>query len=438
VRLFPGLENFRKLAVSNSEKRLSDWHVGTRRHMLLKLNQILFLGFLCAVVMHVSCSAKKPITSSYAPFRLESLNNDSLLLTPPIPEGHANNAAIKMTLIGNTTPPSVTNCFAERGPFRLEQGRNDPHSIQITLPAPETWLTDLEGSAEPRASEDIEALYAILADLDQLQQEGCFGETNSSIRDFILQSLPMTPNESLFNTYGYLEGRTSMDLKPGMRLKIERAYFRPAKAGNEEHDAKTFLGVSTMYLDVEVAGNSKIRFRRVGSIRYSPASLAHRVQEENRDLGLILIPRQLHYRLLFYTYLVPKKHTRFPAIIGAGNASQLDELDRELRAQSDESCKNVATARRVTCVEFDGSVAVSALIKVELNGKPRFLEWGAKIKDVLSKSSEVEALKTLRFQRRFMNSYYDVRFDPEDSNVLSLALVGGDRLTWSKSSSAPQ
>ena len=116
----------------------------------------------------------------------------------------------------------------------------------------------------------------------------------------------------------------------------------------------------------------------------------------------------------------------------------MDELDRELRAQSDESCKNVATARRVTCVEFDGSVAVSALIKVELNGKPRFLEWGAKIKDVLSKSSEVEALKTLRFQRRFMNSYYDVRFDPEDSNVLSLALVGGDRLTWSKSSSAPQ
>ena len=86
----------------------------------------------------------------------------------------------------------------------------------------------------------------------------------------------MKPNESLFNTYGYLEGRSSMDLKPGMRLKIERAYFRPAKARNEEHDTKTFLGVSTMYLDVEVAGNSKIRFRRVGSIRYSPASLAHK------------------------------------------------------------------------------------------------------------------------------------------------------------------
>ena len=114
--------------------------------MLLKLNQILFLAFLCAVVMHVSCSPKKPITSSYGAFRLESLNNDSLLLTPPIPEGHADNAAIKMTLISNTTPPSVTNCFAEKGPFRLEQGRNDPHSIQITLPAPKHGLAIWRGS----------------------------------------------------------------------------------------------------------------------------------------------------------------------------------------------------------------------------------------------------------------------------------------------------
>jgi hypothetical protein len=193
-----------------------------------------------------------------------------------------------------------------------------------------------------------------------------------------------------------------------------------------------------MYLDVEVAANGKTRFRRVGNIRYSPASLGHRVRQESRDLGFILIPPQLHDRLLFYTYLVPKKHTRFPAIIGAGNASRLDELDWELRAHTDDSCKSVATARGVTCFEFEGSVAVSALIPVELNGKPRFLEWGTKIKDVLSRNSAVDDLKTLRLQRRFMNSYYDVRFEPGDSSVLALAFVGGDRLSWSKRVFAPR
>jgi hypothetical protein len=31
-----------------------------------------------------------------------------------------------------------------------------------------------------------------------------------------------------------------------------------------------------------------------------------------------------------------------------------------------------------------------------------------------------------------MGSYYDVRFDPANSDIFSLVLVGGDRLTWSK------
>jgi hypothetical protein len=35
-----------------------------------------------------------------------------------------------------------------------------------------------------------------------------------------------------------------------------------------------------------------------------------------------------------------------------------------------------------------------------------------------------------------MNSYREVRFDPGDLSVLSLALVGGDRLRWSKGASS--
>jgi hypothetical protein len=65
---------------------------------------------------------------------------------------------------------------------------------------------------------------------------------------------------------------------------------------------------------------------------------------------------------------------------------------------------------------------------VELNGKLKFIDWGSRIQDILPENS----LKSLRIQRRYMNFYYDVRFDPGDPNVLSLALVGGDRLRWSR------
>jgi len=360
------------------------------------------------------------------------LNGDSLLFTPAIPESQASNTAVRMTLPSRTMDASArANCSAERGPFRVGQAKNELGSIEIELPAPERWLSDLEGRTEPDSGEEVEALDGILADVDRLQQEGCFSETTIPIRDFILQSVPMRPNESFYNAYGYRAGHSGLDLKPGIRLKIERAYFRSSGAGEEEHAEQNFLGLSTLYFDVELTSDKKTRFQQAGNIRYSPASLAHLVQEGNRDLALSNLPHESNYRLFFYTDFVPKRQKRSAVIIGGRSASQLDELDHQLRAMPEKGCKNAA-AIAVTCIEFDGFVALSSQISVELNGKTKFLEWGAKVKDVLPKNLEVETLKSLRIQRRYMNAYNDVRFDPKNSDVLSLWLVGGDRLTWSK------
>jgi hypothetical protein len=132
-------------------------------------------------------------------------------------------------------------------PFRIEQGMSDADSIQIKLPAPERWLADMECGGNAEGSDEVDALYAILADVDPLKDKGCFADTREPIRDFILQSLPMKPSESLFNAYGYSLERGGVDLKPGVRLKVERAYFQPGEAAEDPHAAKNFAGVSTMY-----------------------------------------------------------------------------------------------------------------------------------------------------------------------------------------------
>ena len=41
-----------------------------------------------------------------------------------------------------------------------------------------------------------------------------------------------------------------------------------------------------------------------------------------------------------------------------------------------------------------------------------------------------KSLKSLKIQRPFANSYYDVTFNRSDKNILDLTLVGADRLTW--------
>ena len=387
---------------------------------------------LTAVFVLVSCSARQPIAPAFVPFRLESVSGDSVLLTPPVPEGKDEHASIKLVLESSPAPPRL-HCFAERGHFRVEQEKNKPNSVHITMPSPATWLSDLEGRLGSGGDGGIEALFTILADLDKLREAGCFPDTKLSIRDFILQSLPMKPTDSLFNYYGYLADRSGLDLTPGMRLKIERAYFQPAEVGEEEHSAKLFLGLSTAHFNLQLASNGKVRFHQKGTARYTPASLTHQLQEGTSDLGVSSIPPERHFRLLFNTYFVPEKHTRSTAIIGATYTSQLDQLDKELRAHPDEDCKNAAATYGAICFGFPGFVTLTPQVKVELNGKTRFVDVGTKIKELLSRS-QADALKSLRIQRRFLDSYYDLHFDPADLNVLSLTLVAGDRVSLSTSS----
>jgi hypothetical protein len=394
----------------------------------LKSNLSLLKLFLLTALTSAGCSARRPIGATGPPFRLESIDGESVLFSPSIPDSNSNNSPIHVTM--NVPAPDSsegTNCLAAEGPFRVELAKKHSDSVQITLPSTERWLGDINGLVAPDG-DALEALYVILAKLDQLQQGGCFGGADSMIREFILQSLPMKPPESLFNYYGYRSDRSSLDLQPGMRLKIERAYFRAATTAEEAHAAQNFAGLSTVNFDVESGNDGKIHFRRFGDVRFSPAALKGQVQDESQELELIGILPEFHYRLVFYTLLVSKEQKLSAAVVGASSASQLDEFDHELRLRPVGGCKNFVATDGVACVEFSGFVTVTSQIRVELNGKSKLIDWGTRVKDLLGK----DFLGSLTIQRKFMNTYSDVRFNPGDLSILSLALVGGDRLRWSK------
>jgi hypothetical protein len=385
--------------------------------------------FLLTALTSVSCSARRPIGAMGSPFRLESVDGESVLFSPSIPDSTSNNSAINITMnVPPANEPGGTNCLAEEGPFRVELASEHADSVQITLPSTERWLGDINGLAGTDG-DAVESLYVVLTKVDQLQQDGCFLGAGSMIRDFILQSLPTKPPESLFSYYGYRPDRSSLDLKPGMRLKIERAYFGDGKTAEEVHATQNFTGLSTVNFDVDESGNDgKIHFRQIGDVRFSPDSLKGQVQDGSQESELVGILPEFHYRLVFYTLMVSKEQKLSAAIVGASSASQLDEFDHELRSRPAGVCKSFAATHRVTCVEFSGFVTVTSQIRVEMNGKSKLIDWGTRVKDLVDKDS----LRSLTIQRKFMNSYRDVRFNPGDLSILSLALVGGDRLKWSK------
>jgi hypothetical protein len=357
-------------------------------------------------------------------FRLQPVNNDLLLMTPPVPEGQPANSPLKITSgLFSIRPQQSSICRAENGPFKLEP-KSDSSSVHIELPSLSQWLQDLQGRSEVGSRDDFESLYAFLGEVDQLQDKNCFANTDAeTLKTFIIATLPSRATEGAFSSRS---SSGALDLTAGMRLKIERAYFDHAGVPQE----RDFQGIASNYFDVESDGGGKVRFRKIGDTQYSSSVVAEAAKASPRDVQLSSISEPFQYRLLFYTYLVPQETRISAAIIGATTVDQLDNLERTVRSRPDDICKQIGLATVPFCVRFEGFVTVSVQFSVTVNGDVKFVDWGTKVNNVLPGGSGTKKLKSLRIQRTFMNSYYDVYFDPRESSILSLWLIDGDRLSW--------
>jgi len=368
----------------------------------------------------VGCASRKSLSSTSPSYRLEPVDGGSLLLSPNIPAPQSPDAPVSVTLDSKREASADRNtCTASEGTFRMEQEPYSPH-IRIVLPPPKKWLFGFQNSSGTEENNTIESLYAFLADVDRAEGAGCFAATNGQARDYILQSIPTRPSDSLFNAYGYRLERSGVNLKPNLRLKVDRAYF-----SSGENSVKNYLGVSDVLFDVTTDADRSLRFQQVHAIQYSPESLSEKDQEGSRDVAILGLKAKMHYRVLFYTHQVPTDRNFSAAIIGANDTVRLDSFEQAMRADNGGSCSS-SSHDDVECLEFRGLVTVSVQIPVELNGKAQFVDWGTKVKGVVP----VKAHKSFKMQRRFADTYYDLRFKRCDDSILDLTLVGGDRLTW--------
>jgi hypothetical protein len=381
---------------------------------------VLALPLILANVVLAGCAAQKPVSSNSPSYRLESVNGGSLLLSPNIPAQQSADAPVSFTIAAKTESTAHSDvCTTTEGDFRLERDPQNP-DLRVVLPPPKSWLFGSASGADENTT--IESIYAFLTDVDRAEAAGCFASTHAQARDYILQSVPTRPHDSLLNAYGYRIERSGVNLRPNLRLKVERAYFRSGEGGDS---VKNYLGVSNVQFDVTSDTEDTVRFQQLHAIQYSPDSLSQTDHEGSRDLAILNLKPLKHYRVLFYTHQVPTDRNFSAALIGANETATLDSFERAMRADPDAACTS-PNHDGVECFEFRGFVTVSVQIPIDLNGKPQFIDWGTKVKAVVP----VKAQKSFKIQRQFAGSYYDLKFRPGDDSILDLTLVGGDRLTW--------
>jgi hypothetical protein len=381
------------------------------------------LPLLIVCVVLAGCAARKPVVSniSHTPsYRLESQNGVSLLLSPNIPAQQPPGAPISFTLLANRETSAASQaCTATEGDFRMEPATNDP-KVRIVLPPIEKWLFGSANSSGADENNTIDSLYAFLAAIDRAQNAGCFSTEEIPARDYIMQSIPTRPSDSLFNAYGYRIERSGVNLKPNLRLKVERAYF-----SSTERSDKNYIGLSNVFFDVATNSDASIRFQQTQPIHYSPDSLAQTDREGSRDLAIPGLKPRKHYRVLFYAHHVPTDQSFTAALIGSDDSDRLDQFEQTMRADANASCAS-STHDDIQCLEFRGFVTVTVQLLIELNGQPKFVDWSTEVKDVLPEKFP----ESLKIQRQFANTYFPVIFNPDEPDILHLTLVGADRLSW--------
>src|SRR3984957_13574963 len=367
----------------------------------LVLTSLLWLSAGCAV--HQSKSE----------YRLSEINSQYFILTPDADDPHAD----RQTLHIPRAPESGT-CSIKGAWFSFYPAA-DHKSWIVESPSAAAWE---RGTATVDMKEEWQKFEAELYGSPQ-------GPCSLSLKEYlsvtqrIAESLSSPAADSLFYRYAYGAGGF-VDLAPAMHLRVERVFL--SAAGDYRGTMVTTYGVTA-----DAQNEAKLNLLGIDNKALANPGLP--------DLSLAE-PFATAPRLrLFLQDLVVSGNDKTPAIlIGTSSDGDLHAVTEKIESNPKITCGDLRRPQ-VICAFFDGSVTVSPMIQVALNGVRTYVPIGSKLLFVLPHVNALqrnELLKKLRLQRLFQGKLTVVEFAHTEDVMSQLLLVGGDRLSWPRNLAA--
>lgn len=207
-----------------------------------------------------------------------------------------------------------------------------------------------------------------------------------------------------------------VDLRPGMELKIEGAYYREGSPGRNVAD---YLGdeVATYV----VSTNGTLRLGSVSSFLDHESG-----KQQPRDqpaVQLLVRPRNLAYRYhrLVFQVLVSSNGTIRPAILlGSRSIAGIDKLTKQLLEGQLSGCGPGSGE----CAALPLWCTASPSIGIVVNGNARKVAWGSTLGSVAIRPSHMELLRADNGRSAA------VQVDVADPEALRAPLAQGDQVSW--------
>jgi hypothetical protein len=210
---------------------------------------------------------------------------------------------------------------------------------------------------------------------------------------------------------GFEPGRAWMDLRPGMELRIEDAYYRP---GMSRRGLNGFLGTEIARYKLQSHGGLQL---------LSVQSMKDRPNDQPPVQRLISLSEQRHeyFRFYYEVFFGRSGNSRGSVLLGANAKDEIDRLAAELMRDPDSICD----VRSTNCAVFPEACSVSVEMGIVVNGSRRDVIWGSVLSDVVDHPHHLELL------RIYNGRLTPVRVDVNDARALQLPLLPGDHMKWS-------
>ena len=202
-----------------------------------------------------------------------------------------------------------------------------------------------------------------------------------------------------------------VDLRPGMQLRIENAYYRE---GTTQRNIANFLG--TAIVSYQAGSNGMLR-------RVAAESTLTRQPADQPPIEQLLpaSARNRAHQRFFFQVLINKRSQHRTAVLLSGTvADELDRLTEQLAGKPEFVCG----AESMNCTVFPPTSTVSLEIEVVVNGDRRIITWTSQVRSVAVRPKHLELLR-LHAGRRT-----PVDIDLSDPEALRLPLLPGDHINW--------
>ena len=242
-----------------------------------------------------------------------------------------------------------------------------------------------------------------------------------AIREGIAQRLSPPADENLYFYYSFGRGGF-VDLREGMRLRIERVIRGTGREGSQEYASTS--KISEISYNVVRDGKGFLSLSKIKN-GIEPRQPAPEWQTLPELTLASRLPSTLFLRVFLQNVTVLRDLKTPAALIGADSLTTLDAATSALLRRSGTPCGSVNNILK-TCVAFDGQVTVSPMVGIYVNGQRTFVPMGTSLASLLSESrpkAPTIVSRSVRIRRLFDTRYVDVRFVPSKVTMQQLFLV---------------